>query len=353
MPNAQPDATPNGHAPMNGEAPGPVKPTGSRVGQRPPLSPGDLIQKIRESADSLEADRMDAGDLKILSRSIRELRQAFNVFAPYRDRRKATIFGSARTPENDPSYQLARNLGSALAGAGWMVVTGAGGGIMQAGHEGAGRNASMGLNILLPFEQSANPVIVGDPKLVNMKYFFTRKLMFVKECDGVVCLPGGFGTLDEAMEVLTLVQTGKRDILPVVLLDAPGQGYWADWLEFVHKHLGRTGMISPEDLSLFRLATRVEDAIEELLSFYHVYHGMRYVGQRLVLRLNRAITAELLDRLNGSFTDMLVSGQIEQTGRLIEEHGDPRSNDGPRLVMHFDRKSHGRLRELIDLLNAA
>src|SRR5690606_1507156 len=204
----------------------------------------DLIARIRESADQLHADRTDRGDLKILSRTLRELRHAFKVFGAYRDRRKVTIFGSARTPSDAPAYLQAMELGKAMAEHQWLVVTGAASGIMEAGHRGAGRENSMGLNIMLPFEQSANEVIRGDSKLVNMKYFFTRKLMFVKECDAVVCLPGGFGTLDEALEVLTLLQTGKRDIVPVVLLDEPGGSYWKDFQEFVDRHLLKGGMIS-------------------------------------------------------------------------------------------------------------
>ncbi|QDU87100.1 LOG family protein YvdD [Pirellulimonas nuda] len=337
LPDAPPLGTPP-HAPV------------LRLGS--PASAGELIQRIRDSTDRLEADCLDAGDLKILSRSIRELRRAFNVFAPYRGCRKATVFGSARTPPADPAYVLAVELGRRLAEAGWMVITGAGGGIMQAGHEGAGREASLGLNILLPFEQSANPVIAGDPKLVSMKYFFTRKLMFVKECDGVVSLPGGFGTLDEAMEVLTLVQTGKRELLPMVMLDAPGQGYWQDWLAFIERHLHRTGLISPPDLSLFRVTSSVDEAVDELLGFYRVYHSMRYVGQRLVLRLNRRISEQTLARLNDAFTDILVSGAIEQTDRLAEEADENGAAKLPRLVLHFDRKNHGRLRELVNVVNA-
>ena len=197
----------------------------------------DLVQTIKETADKLAVDGTTRGDLKILSRTLRELRYAFKVFSPYRRKRKVTVFGSARTQPDEPAYSQAVDLGRAMAEAGWLVVTGAASGIMEAGHRGAGRESSMGLNIMLPFEQSANPVIAGDPKLVHMKYFFTRKLMFVKECDAVVCSPGGFGTLDEAMEVITLLQTGKRDMMPVVLLDPPGGQYWQALLDFVNNHL--------------------------------------------------------------------------------------------------------------------
>ena len=213
----------------------------------------DLIAQIKESADKLAADQPSRGDLKILSRTLRELRYAFKVFSPYRTRRKVTVFGSARTRPDKPTYQQAVAFGRKMAECGWLVVTGAASGIMEAGHVGAGRENSMGLNIMLPFEQSSNPIIAGDPKLVHMKYFFTRKLMFVKECDAVALFPGGFGTLDEGLEVLTLLQTGKRDMVPVVFLDEPGGKFWQPLIEFVHDRLLADGMISPEDLSLYKV----------------------------------------------------------------------------------------------------
>src|SRR5687768_9890202 len=242
----------------------------------------DLVQAIKDTADKLAVDGSTRGDLKILSRSLRELRYAFKVFAPYRRKRKVTVFGSARTQPDEPAYIQAVDLGRVMAEAGWLVVTGAASGIMEAGHRGAGRESSMGLNIMLPFEQSANPVIAGDPKLVHMKYFFTRKLMFVKECDAVVCLPGGFGTLDEAMEVITLLQTGKRDMVPVVLLDAPGGNYWQMLQTFIEKELLGGRMISPEDLSLFKLTDSVAEAVAEVRQFFRVYQSMRYVKHQLV-----------------------------------------------------------------------
>src|SRR4029079_17898759 len=195
----------------------------------------DLVQTIKETADKLAAEGTTRGELKLLTRTRRELRYAFKVFSPYRRKRKVTIFGSARTQPDEPAYVQAVDLGRVMAQAGWLVVTGAASGIMEAGHRGAGRGASRGLNIMLPLETPANPVIAGDSKLVHMKYFFTRKLMFVKECDAVVCLPGGFGTLDEAMEVITLLQTGKRDMIPVVLLDAPGGQYWQGLTHYIKK----------------------------------------------------------------------------------------------------------------------
>lgn len=311
----------------------------------------DLIDRIKLSADQLADDGSSRGDLKILSRALRELRYAFKVFSPYRRRRKVTVFGSARTAPESPAYSQAVAFGREMAAQDWLVVTGAASGIMEAGHRGAGREHSMGLNILLPFEQEANPVIAGDHKLVHMKYFFTRKLMFVKECHAVACLPGGFGTLDEALEVLTLLQTGKRDMVPLVLVDAPGEGYWQAFHEFVQRHLLDTQMIGPHDLSLYRLTDDPQIAVEEILQFYRVYHSMRYVREQLVLRLNRSLTAEQLAHINDQFTDIVAHGGFSQQHALPAEKDEPDLRELPRLVFEFDRRSLGRLRQLIDLIN--
>ncbi|MCH8922092.1 MAG: TIGR00730 family Rossman fold protein [Planctomycetes bacterium] len=311
----------------------------------------DLIATIKESADKLADDNTTRGDLKILSRAIRELRYAFKVFKPYRSRPKVTVFGSARTAEGHPCYAQAVRLGRAMAEHNWMVLTGAASGIMEAGHRGAGRDHSMGLNIMLPFEQSSNPVIAGDHKLVHMKYFFTRKLMFVKECNAVVCLPGGFGTLDEGLEVLTLLQTGKRDMVPVVFLDAPGENFWKPFFDFVEGTLVDQEMISPQDLSLFKLTDDVDEVVEEILGFYRVYHSMRYVRNKLVLRMKRDPGEEFLDEVNRQFSDILADGRFTIEGPLPEEKDEPDLADLPRLVMHFNRRDLGRLRQLIDLMN--
>ena len=317
----------------------------------PPDRVADLINLIKESADKLAQDQTSRGDLKILSRTLRELRYAFKVFSPYRTRRKVTVFGSARTRPEDPAFQQAVAFGKAMAEAKWLVVTGAASGIMEAGHLGAGRENSMGLNIMLPFEQEANPVIAGDPKLVHMKYFFTRKLMFVKECDAVCLLPGGFGTLDEGLEVLTLLQTGKRDMVPVVFLDQPGGDFWSAWQEFVNDRLLRRGMISPEDLSLYKLTDRIDEAVGEILQFYRVYHSMRYVRNKLVLRLQTPPSDELLAQINDQFDDIIHAGEFTVSGPLAEEQDEPALEKLPRLVMQFNRRNLGRLRQLIDCLN--
>jgi uncharacterized protein (TIGR00730 family) len=311
----------------------------------------DLIEQIKESADKLAFDRTSRGDLKILSRTLRELRYAFKVFTPYRTRRKVTVFGSARTRPDEPTYLQAVEFGRAMADHQWLVVTGAASGIMEAGHVGAGREHSMGLNIMLPFEQYANPIIAGDTKLVHMKYFFTRKLMFVKECDAVVCLPGGFGTLDEGLEVLTLLQTGKRDMVPVVFLDAPGGRFWQEFQHFIEKRLLGDGMISPDDLALYKLTDNVQVAVDEIMQFFKVYHSMRYVKNKLVFRLKEAPSEKLLADINAEFDDILNGGEFVVSDPLPEERDELDLAAYPRLVFRFNRRSLGRLRQLIDALN--
>jgi len=311
----------------------------------------ELIEEIKATADRLAADKATRGDLKILSRALRELRYAFKVFTPYRRDRKVTVFGSARTQPEDPVWQQAEDYGRRMAEEGWMVVTGAGGGVMEAAHQGSGREMAMGLNIMLPFEQEANPVINGDPKLVNLKYFFTRKLLFVKEVHAVVSCPGGFGTQDEAFETLTLVQTGKRDLMPMVFLDRPGGTYWKGWLDFVTRELLDQGMISPSDMSLFRVTDDVEEAVDEVLGFYSTYNSMRFIRDRLVLRLHDEPSDALVERLNDEFTDIVASGRIEKAEVHRLEADDEHLRDLPRLSFAFNRKAVGRLRELVNVLN--
>ncbi|HJT78631.1 MAG TPA: LOG family protein, partial [Gemmataceae bacterium] len=311
----------------------------------------ELVQQLKETADKLIRDHANRGDVKLLSTALKELRYAFKIFAAYRNRRKVTVFGSARLAATHPACEQAVAFSRRMAAAGYMVITGAASGIMEAGHVGAGRENSIGVNILLPFEQSANAVIAGDVKLMHLKYFFTRKLLFVKECDAVALFPGGFGTQDEGFEVLTLVQTGKSHLFPIVMIDEPGGGYWRLWLEFIQKALLDRGMISPEDLSLFKVTDSVEEAVEEVLGFYRVYHSMRYVRGELVLRLNHALPEALLGRIRRDFSDIVVAGTFEQSGALPEEAGEANLASLPRLHFRFDRRSLGRLRQLIDLIN--
>jgi len=311
----------------------------------------ELIAEIKATADKLSGDNASRGDLKILSRALRELRYAFKVFAPWRRNRKVSVFGSARTPPTHPAWHTAEQFGKRMAEEGWMVVTGAGGGIMEAAHQGSGRDMAMGLNILLPFEQQANPVIAGDPKLVSLKYFFTRKLMFVKEVHAIVTCPGGFGTLDEAFETLTLVQTGKRDLMPLVLLDQPGGTFWKDFVSYIRNHLLSDGLISPADMSLFKVTDSVEQAVEEVLGFYSVYNSMRFIGDRLILRLHVAPDDQMLQRLNDQFSDICLKGRIERAETHKVEADDEHLALLPRLALYPDRRAVGRLRQMIDLLN--
>ncbi len=318
---------------------------------RHPVSIERLVQQLKETADKLIRDRANRGDVKLLSTALKELRYAFKVFAPYRHRRKVTVFGSARIAPDHPAYQQAVAFGRRISEANFMVITGAASGIMEAGHVGAGRENSIGVNILLPFEQDANAIIAGDAKLVHLKYFFTRKLLFVKESDAVALFPGGFGTQDEGFEVLTLVQTGKSHIFPLVMIDEPGGDYWRQWHHFIEHVLLKRGMIAPADLALYKITDSVDEAVAEITTFYRVYHSMRYVGGWLVLRLQHSLSQPLLERIRREFADILEAGTFELTAALPEEANDPHVADLPRLRFRFDRRRLGRLRMLIDLIN--
>jgi uncharacterized protein (TIGR00730 family) len=318
---------------------------------RPPVTVEQLVQQLKETADKLLRDHASRADVKLLTTAFKELRYAFKVFAPYRHRRKVSIFGSARLPLDHPACRQAMEFGRRLAQAGFMVITGAANGIMEAGHIGAGREQSIGVNILLPFEQEANTTIAGDAKLMHLKYFFTRKLLFVKESDAVALFPGGFGTLDEGFEALTLVQTGKSHLFPIVLVDEPGGDYWALWMRHVHDVLLARGLISPSDMALFKITDSVDEAAQEVIGFYRVYHSMRYVGPDLVLRLNHRLDEALVQRLGEEFKDIVRSGAFEQVAALPAESADVHVANLPRLRFRFDRRNMGRLRQLIDVIN--
>ena len=291
-------------------------------------------------------------DLKIANAALREMREGFEVFAPYRHVRKITMFGSARTLPTDPLYAQARDLASRLAALGWSTVTGAGPGIMAAGLEGAGPGHSFGINIRLPFEQQPNEFILSDPKLVSMKYFFTRKLLLVKESDGYAVLPGGFGTLDESFELLTLLQTGKAQPAPVVLLEVPGGSYWHAWERFVREEVAARGLISPDDESLFLITDDVLQAAAEILGFYRNYHSARWVGDRLVVRLQAKPTEAEIAGLCEEFGGICTHGRIEVLpGPLPAEVREEDHLDLPRVALSFDRQSYPQLRHLIDALN--
>lgn len=310
----------------------------------------DQLFEILVSAVLLAKDPPDRLDLKIVNAALQEMRAAFAVFAPYAEVPKATIFGSARTREDDPLYTHTVELARGLAAQGWMVVTGAGPGIMAAGMEGAGLENSIGVLIRLPFETGANELIAGDDKLVEMKYFFTRKLMLIKESAAFVALPGGFGTLDETFELLTLVQTGKAELAPIVLLDTPGATYWHGLETFIDEQVASVGLISPTDRALYRITDSVDDAIGEIQGFYRNYHSMRYVGDRLVIRLQAEPTDEELARLSGEFADV-IDGTIDRTTPFPPEITGHDNIDLPRIVCRFDRHGFGRMRMLIDELN--
>jgi uncharacterized protein (TIGR00730 family) len=313
----------------------------------------DQFAGILRTVVRLANDDAGRGDLKILNRAMQELRHAFRIFAPYRQQRKVSIFGSTRVPENDPYYDLARSLAQGLTQAGFMVITGAGPGIMQAGHEGAGREKSFGVNIKLPSVQLANRFIRDDPKLMNFHFFFTRKLMFVKEADAVIIFPGGFGTQDELFESITLVQTGKSQLLPIILMDLPDGTYWSRWQEFLRDDLVQRGYISEDEINLIKILTSAEAAVKEITSFYRNYHSYRFVKQDLVIRLNHSPSPALIDQLNREFADIISDGEIRLTEPLPEEAEEPETLHLHRLLVHFNREDFARLRQMIDAINAA
>lgn len=310
-----------------------------------------LVFEMLATAIRLAKDPITRLDRKIAASALKEMRYAFSVFAPYSNVRKVTMFGSARTGKDDPAYDIARRFAHQIVQGDWMVVTGAGPGIMEAGHEGAGGEKSFGVNIILPFEAKPNPVIAGDPKLINFKYFFTRKLMFMKESDAFVLLPGGFGTLDETFELLCLVQTGKSDLHPIVMLDIPDGSYWRFFERYIKEELLSAGFINPDDLSLFKITDDIDVAVDEIKSFYGVYHSQRYVGGRLILRLNQMPADSQLQALSDEFAGIL-DGPIEKVDVSAPELRDHDAVELPRIALAFDRVHYGRLRLLVDRLNS-
>jgi uncharacterized protein (TIGR00730 family) len=311
----------------------------------------DLVFEIIASALRLARDGADRGDLKIANAALKEMRYTFHVFAPYRDARKVAIFGSARTQPDDPLYEQARAFAAAMAERDWMVITGAGPGIMEAGLAGAGPDHAFGVSIRLPFEASTSQFIAGDPKLVNFRYFFTRKLAFIKEADGFVLLPGGYGTLDEAFELLTLVQTGKAQPGPIVLLDVPGGTYWSSWARFVRDELMERGYVGEHDLCLVDVTDDVDVAVDEVTGFFENYHSQRFVDGRLVLRMHQAPDPDALTRINDEFSGIVTRGSIERIEPTRAEVRDGDHVDLDRVALWFDRHGWPRLRELIDRLN--
>ncbi len=316
----------------------------------PTMRNGKWIQRALETILRLSEQEIDRLDWKILSASIDDMERAFQVFYPYRHVRKVAVFGSARTHHTAPEYQLANDFARSITEQGFMVITGAGGGIMAAANAGAGAENSFGLNIQLPYEQGANQYIAGDPKTIAFKYFFTRKLFFLRESDAVVLFPGGFGTQDEALETLTLCQTGRYGPVPTILIDRPGGSYWRDWDGYLRKHLAATGLISPEDLNLYTITDNIHTAAETIRTFYRVYHSSRYVGELFVMRMNAEICDSDLDLLDRQFGEAIASGKISRTAALPEELNDP-TVDLPRLSFKFERRDFGRLHQMINTLN--
>jgi uncharacterized protein (TIGR00730 family) len=313
----------------------------------------ELVEEMIVTALRIARDRMSVADLKLINRSIKEMRYAAKVFAPFQHLRKVAVFGSARTSVDSPEFKVAEDFGREMVAHNFMVITGGGDGIMGAAQRGAGRKHSFGLNIRLPSEQRANEIIEGDPKLINLNYFFTRKLNFVKEAHAFALFPGGFGTLDETFEVLTLMQTGKARLIPVVLLDRPRGSYWEMWMKFLADRLLKPGFISPEDFSFFKVMHTVPDAVAEILHFYKVYRSARWVGERLVIRINQALSKRAVADLNEKFADIVRKGEIIQGPALRQEKNEPEIWDLPRLLLTPYRDRFGRVRQLIDAINSS
>lgn len=320
------------------------------IEQLPSLEHQKWIERALLVIKRLSQEEIERLDWKILTASIEDMERAFQVFYPYRHVRKVTIFGSARIAPEAPEYKLAAEFARYLAAQGFMVMTGAGGGIMQAGNEGAGAQNSFGLNIQLPFEQGSNPFIEGDPKLIDFKYFFTRKLFFLRESDAIALFPGGFGTQDEAFECLTLCQTGRSGPVPLVLIDRAGGTYWHEWDAYIRNNLVERALVSPEDSSLYTITDNLEIAYEAINSFYRIYHSSRYVGNQLVIRLKTEISDANVEELNQNFSDILVKGAIEKSQALPQEIADETA-ELPRLLLYFNRRDSGRLYQLLATIN--
>lgn len=303
----------------------------------------DLVTEMLVSVTRMARASHDRGDLKIVNTALRELRNSFATFENTRDVRKASVFGSARTRPDEAAYAAAREIGEALAAMGWMVITGGGPGIMTAAVEGAGRDNSFAVTIRLPFEPSTGASIVSERHLVRFRYFFTRKLTFMKESSAYVCMPGGFGTMDETFELLTLLQTGKESPAPVILFDPPGERYWAEWEEFIRTQLQGAGLVSPDDLDLVTITSSVDEACRSIADFYRTYHSQRYVNGSLVIRMNHEISDDHLATLNSEFADIVESGRIRRTGPTPAEVTDRDVVHLPRLKLDFNNRHFARL----------
>lgn len=322
----------------------------AKIAQLPTHTHQKLVQRALDVILRMSEAELERLDWKILTTSLEDLEKGFTTFFPYRHIRKISIFGSARIAKNTPEYRTTVEFARKITSLGFMVITGAGGGIMAAGNEGAGQDKSFGLNIRLPFEQSTNTFIDNDPKLIKFKYFFTRKLFFLRESDAIALLPGGFGTQDEAFETLTLCQTGKYGPAPLVLIDKPGGDYWHNWNQYICQHLVARGLVGNDDPSLYTITDEVDVACQTIRNFYRVYHSSRYVGKKFVMRTNCELSDSIVEQLNQNFKDILTQGIIEKSQALPEEK-DESIKDLPRLVFHFNQKNLGRLYQMIDVVN--
>jgi uncharacterized protein (TIGR00730 family) len=315
-------------------------------------SPG-LIEEMITTALKIARDEMTEADLKLINRSAKEMRSAAKIFGPFKHLRKVVVFGSARSACDSPDYKITTDFACEMVRQGFMLIAGGNEGIMGAVQRGAGRAHSFALGIRLPSEQLVDEPIEGDPKLVTLNYFFTRKLSFVKEAHAFALLPGGFGTMDEAFEVLTLMQTGKTRVVPVVLLDRPRGKYWETWMEFLTKRLLKCGFISEEDFAFFKIKHNVQDAVAEITQFYKVFHSARWVGDRFIIRLNRSLSNEALVDLNNHFRDILRTGDIVQRVAAGKENDEFETLGLPRLIFTPVRSRFGRFRQLVDAINSS
>lgn len=309
---------------------------------------GELITQLIQTSLKLMVDGHDTGQLKLINRSMKEMRYAYRIFNKYKGARCVSIFGSARTPEDHPDYVAAKTFSAGMAKLGWMCITGAANGIMKAGHEGPTKEQNFGLSIRLPFESPTNTLIEGDPKLIIFRYFFTRKLMFMSHSDAMAAFPGGFGTMDELFEMLTLMQTGKASLIPIVLIEGENGNFWAEWEVYIKDHLLKNGWISPEDENLYKKCCSAEEGIYHIQKFYHRYHSSRYVGENLVIRLQKALSLDEIALLNNKYRSLFASGSIEECHPFSDEK---EFLDLPRITFKHTRKDFGRLRMLIDTIN--
>lgn len=311
----------------------------------------DLLREMLTTIAKVGEEKLDTGDMKLINTTLKELRYAFKIFSAYRDRRKVTIFGSARTEALTKEYKMAEEFAREITGHQFLTITGSGPGIMEAANKGAGRGNSFGVNIRLPFEQKPNRYISDDAKLINFKYFFTRKLMFIKESDATVLFPGGFGTMDEGFEVITLFQTGKCRPRPIIMLEPKGGTYWKEWFSFIKGSMLKTGYISKQDLNIFKIMHSVKEAIREINLFYKNYHSIRYINDTTIIRLNKEMPDNKINLIKNKFSDILINGP-EKTRPLEWEVKNNEYLNLPRIKMRFNMHNFGRLKELIDYINS-